>query len=271
MSERKLFFPGLGGNRYEISLEELQKQAYKGKVKRDDKIIVAKIKDGQTSEIETTCGKIRVVAESFDQGEADRKAEAERKLAEKQAKEAERLAREKEKEETRAREKAEAELSKTTNESAQKMQSLSANEAFLQAYEGCSFLTSVINGIITPIIWAHYVIILLLVFFCCYCLYVGSIEGIICGLIFIAFVVFSGWIYTTIQKIVKTIIWRPLQIAVYQVNSLKEPFVEATSGFKFPLVDSNKSDSSSNWDSNSDNSARQESTSETVSVPPREI
>lgn len=92
MSERKLFFPGLGGNRYEISLEELQKQAYKGKIKRDDKIIVAKIKDGITTEIETTCGKIKVAAESFDQGEADRKAEAERKLAERKARDAERFA-----------------------------------------------------------------------------------------------------------------------------------------------------------------------------------
>ena len=103
MSERKLYFPGLGGNRYEISLEELQKQAYKGKIKRDDKIIVVKTKHGQTTEIETTCGKIRVAAEAFDQGESDRKAEAERKLAEKQAKEAARVALAQEKEAELAR------------------------------------------------------------------------------------------------------------------------------------------------------------------------
>ncbi len=103
MSERKLYFPGLGGNRYEISLEELQKQAYKGKIKREDRIIVVKTKHGQTTEIETTCGKIRLAAEAFDQGEADRKAEAERQLAEKQAKEAERAAQAQEKEAERAR------------------------------------------------------------------------------------------------------------------------------------------------------------------------
>ena len=98
MSERKLYFPGLGGNRYEIELEELQRQAYKGKIKRDDKIIVVKIKNGVTSEIETTCGQIRVVSDAFDQGEADRKAEAERKAAEKRAKEEARIARKREKE-----------------------------------------------------------------------------------------------------------------------------------------------------------------------------
>ena len=119
MSERKLYFPGLGGNRYEISLEELQKQAYKGKIKRDDKIIVVKIKRGQTTEIETTCGKIRVVAESFNQGEADRKAEAdrkheenERKLAEKKAKEAALYARAKEKEADIAQRQAQRQIQK---------------------------------------------------------------------------------------------------------------------------------------------------------------
>ena len=40
MLERKIFLLGFGGNRYEITLEELKKQAYEGKIKRDDKVVV---------------------------------------------------------------------------------------------------------------------------------------------------------------------------------------------------------------------------------------
>lgn len=93
MSERKVFFPGLGGNRYEVSLEELRTMAYKGKVKREDELILWEKKDdGSASEIRTTCGKIKGLEELFAQGEADRlaaKAEREqRKVEEKQARKA---------------------------------------------------------------------------------------------------------------------------------------------------------------------------------------
>ena len=269
MSERKLYFPGLGGNRYEISLEELQKQAYKGKIKRDDKIIVAKIKDGITTEVETTCGKIKVVAESFDQGEADRKAEAEKKAAEKRAREEEKASQKKEKEEAKTRKKIEIEQSKLVNKNAEalKMLSLSGEEAFIEAHEGTTFLLNLVKSFLWINGFSISVIVLVGLGICIFAGPVGWLVGILFLLIGVPLIINF---FRTTYNICKIWLWRPLQIAVYQVNSLKEPFVEATSGFKFPIVGSNKSDSSANWDSNSDNSARQESTSETVPVPPQE-
>lgn len=93
MSERKVFFPGLGGNRYEVSLEELREMAYKGKIKREDELVLWEKKgDGKATEIRTTCGKVKGLEEIFAQGEADRvvaKAErAQRKAEEMQARKA---------------------------------------------------------------------------------------------------------------------------------------------------------------------------------------
>lgn len=224
MSERKLYFPGLGGNRYEIELEELQRQAYKGKIKRDDKIIVVKIKNGVTSEIETTCGQIRVVSDAFEQGEADRKAEAERKAAEKRAKEAAKLAHERIKEETRIREKEtkknrRGKISKKTR----KMLSLSGDDAFSQAHKGASFLLRLVDIVLWIIVALN---LFCLLFFVGLGLYYALTEsllegvGVILGVVF-WYAVFFGLLYL-FRKIISIAIWFPLQIAVYQVNSIKK-------------------------------------------------
>ena len=268
MSERKLFFPGLGGNRYEISLEELQKQAYKGKIKRDDKIIVAKIKDGITTEIETTCGKIKVVAESFDQGEADRKAEAERKLAEKQAKEAERLAREKEKKEAKAREK---EVKKNRrgkiSKKARKMLSLSGDDAFSQAHKGASFLLRLVDTVLWIIVAFNLLCFLISIGIGLLVTFTGNLLegiGLIVGVVF-CYAVFFGLLYL-FRKIIAVGIWFPLQVAVYQVNSIKRTMAElATSTRNYEL-----GKASSNEMVIFNGSTSKASTSETVPVPPRE-
>ena len=59
MSERKLYLAGIGGNRYETTLEELKKQAFEGKIKRKDKIIVNEVVDGQAREYVVLCEKVK--------------------------------------------------------------------------------------------------------------------------------------------------------------------------------------------------------------------
>ena len=100
MSERKLYLAGIGGNRYETTLEELKKQAFEGKIKRKDKIIVSEVVDGQAKEYVVLCEKVKGLEKYFIQGEAERAVEKRRIEEEK---EAARIAREKEKEEAKAR------------------------------------------------------------------------------------------------------------------------------------------------------------------------
>ncbi len=100
MSERKLYLAGIGGNRYETTLEELKKQAFEGKIKRKDKIIVSEVVDGQAKEYVVLCEKVKGLEKYFIRGEMERTVEKRRKAEEK---EAVKRAREKEKEEARAR------------------------------------------------------------------------------------------------------------------------------------------------------------------------
>ena len=100
MSERKLYLAGFGGNRYETTFEELKKQAFEGKIKRKDKIIVNEVTDGQSKEYVVLCGNIKGLEKYFIQGEAERAVEKRRIEEEK---EAARLAREREKEAARIR------------------------------------------------------------------------------------------------------------------------------------------------------------------------
>ncbi len=75
MFERKLYLTGLGGNRYEVSMEELKKEAFTGKIKKTDIVIVVESSDGNlTSEKQFRCDNIKGVAELFDQGERAREA-----------------------------------------------------------------------------------------------------------------------------------------------------------------------------------------------------
>ncbi len=100
MSERKLYLAGIGGNRYETTLEELKKQAFEGKIKRKDKIIVSEVVDEQAKEYVVLCEKVKGLEKYFIRGEMERTVEKRRKAEEK---EAVKRAREKEKEEARAR------------------------------------------------------------------------------------------------------------------------------------------------------------------------
>ena len=92
MSEIKLYFPGIGGNRYEVSMDELKDLAYKGKIKREDKLIVRETKDGNTTEVVILCNKIKGLEERFACGERDRQIVYERKEAAKEAAEKLKLA-----------------------------------------------------------------------------------------------------------------------------------------------------------------------------------
>ena len=84
MLERKLYMAGLGGNRYEISMENLKKMAYDAKIKKTDLVIVVETSDdGLAQEKTFRCDQIKGVAELFDQGERDREAAREQKEQEK--------------------------------------------------------------------------------------------------------------------------------------------------------------------------------------------
>lgn len=84
MLERKLYMAGLGGNRYEISIENLKKMAYDAKIKKTDLVIVVETSDdGSAQEKTFRCDQIKGVAELFDQGERDREAARELKEQEK--------------------------------------------------------------------------------------------------------------------------------------------------------------------------------------------
>ena len=75
MLERKLYMAGLGGNRYEISIENLKKMAYDAKIKKTDLVIVVETSDdGAAQEKTFRCDQIKGLAELFDQGERDREA-----------------------------------------------------------------------------------------------------------------------------------------------------------------------------------------------------
>lgn len=84
MLERKLYMAGLGGNRYEISMENLKKMAYDAKIKKTDLVIVVETSDdGAAQEKTFRCDQIKGLAELFDQGERDREAARELKEQEK--------------------------------------------------------------------------------------------------------------------------------------------------------------------------------------------
>lgn len=84
MLERKLYMAGLGGNRYEISIENLIKMAYDAKIKKTDLVIVVETSDdGSAQEKTFRCDQIKGVAELFDQGQRDREAARELKEQEK--------------------------------------------------------------------------------------------------------------------------------------------------------------------------------------------
>ena len=75
---------GLGGNRYEISIENLKMMAYDAKIKKTDLVIVVETSDdGSAQEKTFRCDQIKGVAELFDQGVRDRELAREQKEQEK--------------------------------------------------------------------------------------------------------------------------------------------------------------------------------------------
>ena len=84
MLERKLYMAGLGGNRYEISMENLKKMAYDAKIKKTVLVIVVETSDDGVAQEKTfRCDQIKGVAELFDKGVRDREAAREQKEQEK--------------------------------------------------------------------------------------------------------------------------------------------------------------------------------------------
>ena len=85
MLERKLYMAGLGGNRYEISIENLKKMAYDAKIKKTDLVIVVETSDDGVAQEKTfRCDQIKGVAELFDQGVRDRELARELKWQQKE-------------------------------------------------------------------------------------------------------------------------------------------------------------------------------------------
>lgn len=303
MSERKLYLAGIGGNRYETTLEELKKQAFEGKIKRKDKIIVNEVVDGQAREYVVLCEKVKELQKSFIQGETQRVMEKRRIEVEK---EVARLAREKEKEEARIRKQVERSVAENRkrqsdeeneqkheaqsdarfnrigirqkirrkdNEIAQKMLSLPDYEVLTDAFCGISFLENLVNTIICLLEIVSVLTLLVLVFAeCGQADGGGEVFGIIMTGIVMATIISFFWYL--IYKIIATILWLPLQLSLFQVNAIKRAIVESTVFVKpcdmkndtmkdFPLDDAQTIEA--------EDFARPGSTPETVSVPPREI
>lgn len=85
MLERKLYMAGLGGNRYEISMENLKKMAYDAKIKKTDLVIVVETSDDGVAQEKTfRCDQIKGVAELFDKGVRDRELARELKWQQKE-------------------------------------------------------------------------------------------------------------------------------------------------------------------------------------------
>ena len=303
MSERKLYLAGFGGNRYETTLEELKKQAFEGKIKRKDKIVVNEVVDGQAKEYVVLCEKVKELQKCFIQGEAQRAMEKRRIEEEK---EAAKLAREKEKEEARIRKQVERSVAENRkkwsggeneqkheakndirfnrigmrqkirrrdNGIVQKMLSLPDYEVLTDAFCGFSFLESLVNTIICLLEIVS--VLTLLTFIIPECERADGIKevfGIIITGIIIATIISLFWYL--IYKIIATILWLPFQLSLFQVNAIKRAIVESTDFVKprdmkndmmkdFPLDDAQTVES--------EDFARPDSSPETVPVPPRGI
>lgn len=308
MSERKLYLAGFGGNRYETTFEELKKQAFEGKIKRKDKIIVNEVNEGQAREYVVLCGNIKGLEKYFIQGEAERAVEKRRIEEEK---EAARLAREKEKEEAKARkqeekinaqkEQAEREREEgevkahpvstpwapsPTSELILKVHGIAeekrqgskegrvslctnadealtnAQNSFKEANKRVSFITNFVS-IINFILFIG-------VFSACCDMFDFSDEPV--ALLVISLVLIA--LLFLINRVVAAVLELPLEIAVFQVDALKSIIIETSNiGKKRGLDMETMKMSSSGVDEAIEPEcfSLQESTSETVPVPPREI
>ena len=303
MSERKLYLAGFGGNRYETTLEELKKQAFEGKLKRKDKIVVSEVVDGQEKEYVVLCEKVKDLQKCFIQGEAQRAVEKRRIEEEK---EAARLAREKEKEEARIRKQVERSVAdnrkkqsledneqrrevrndarfnrigirqkirRKDNEIALKMLSLPDYEVLTDAFNGFSFLDNLIQTLIWFLeIVSMLTLLALVIPECDQAKEVGDVIGIIIMGVIVATIVSLFWYL--IYKIIVTILWLPFQLSLFQVNAIKRVIEESEGSKSFPDA-RNRTSKDLSLDVNQTNESgdfvSQDSAPTTVPVPPRGI
>ena len=142
MGERKLYLFEADGSRYEITIEELKKMAYAGKISRDDKILLTETQNGETKEIETVCGKVKMAVEAFAKGEADRKSEIDLANAQRQAEENARILQEN-------REAAEYFRRQARRESAKKNRSFDLeDQRFEEARQGINKAVAIVKSLI---------------------------------------------------------------------------------------------------------------------------
>lgn len=294
MSERKLYLAGIGGNRYETTLEELKKQAFEGKIKRKDKIIVSEVVDGQAKEYVVLCEKVKGLEKYFIQGEAERAVEKRRIEEEK---EAARIAREKEKEEAKARkqeEKINAQKERAEREQAeidQKIEQImkarkiaedkrqrekeerrNSDNVAEKALEAAKNSINSLAGLAITLnmaIWSVGLILVLMAADAADVKEDGIVAIVVVGLIVI--IVFPGLLFgSAVGKILRL----PLQIAIYQVRAIEYILADTVRDIKSQETAPEVSDElgpNFNDADNSESIFQQDSTPETVSVPPREI
>lgn len=294
MSERKLYLAGIGGNRYETTLEELKKQAFEGKIKRKDKIIVSEVVDEQAKEYVVLCEKVKGLEKYFIQGEAERAVEKRRIEEEK---EAARIAREKEKEEAKARkqeEKINAQKERAEREQAeidQKIEQImkarkivedkrqrekeerrNSDNVAEKALEAAKNSINSLAGLAITLnmaIWSVGLILVLMAADAADVKEDGIVAIVVVGLIVI--IVFPGLLF---GSVVGKILRLPLQIAIYQVRAIEYILADTVRDIKSQETAPEVSDElgpNFNDADNSESIFQQDSTPETVSVPPREI
>lgn len=290
MSERKLYLAGFGGNRYETTLEELKKQAFEGKIKRKDKIVVSEVVDGQAKEYVVLCEKVKELQKCFIQGEAQRAMEKRRIEEEKKAA---KLAREKEKEEAKARKREEqlnAQREQAERERVEREQILErrkvaeeqrqrekeeetnsdklAKEALAAAQNSISSLVGMAT-ILNIAIWIAGLILVCMAADAAGVEEDGIVGMFVVGLL--AIIIFPGALF---GSVVGKFLRLPLQISIYQVRAVERMLADAVRDMKSQATAasiSDESDSFLNETAKSESFTQQGSTPEFVPVPPRGI
>lgn len=290
MSERKLYLAGFGGNRYETTLEELKKQAFEGKIKRKDKIVVCEVVDEQAKEYVVLCEKVKELQKCFIQGEAQRAMEKRRIEEEK---EAAKLAREKEKEEARARKREEQlnaqreqaekervereqilERRKVAEEQRQREKEAETNSDKLTKEALAAVQNSIGSLVGTAIILNIAIWIIGLILVCMAADAAGVNEDDIAGIFVVgllAIIIFPGALF---GSVVGKFLRLPLQISIYQVRAVERMLADAVRDMKSQATAariSDESDSFLNETAKSESFTQQGSTPEFVPVPPRGI
>ena len=233
MSEIKLYFPGLGGNRYEVSMEELKDLAYKGKIKREDKLIVRETKDGNTTEVVILCNKIKGLEERFACGERDRQIEYERKEAAKEAAEKLKLAEIQKENERREAERL-SEEKRRQEEEQRRQEALKRHEQQTFEWEEPELSSTEMNIVksvdaihgVANIVMALGVVLGIVEFIGGCILGAESQED---GVIVVAFIVSVGnmVLFWVVHKILLVLMLTPVRLAQYQTETIVQAISKA--------------------------------------------